>query len=260
VRPLPKLRDILTISLSLLYFQSTFFNVAAGCDYARSLKGIGLVSARNAVYDAFMDESKYVKGTKLEKVWKGLFARSQGTLTQAEKLKYRQSFLRALVMFRHPLVFDPVSARCVFANIDSPDVILMDYPPYADIVRNNQSLQSVVGEYLDSELAIYVAEGWINPKRSELRYNEQETPQHIVHYLRRWKDIQAQKKFQMECDLINGTQTQSQQGSQGASHPNSSSTSSVPFTSPTPPSAGTSSLNPLQSTAGYDGYEEPFEI
>lgn len=236
-------------SFSLLGFTDVMFAilcVAAGCDYAPSLKGIGLVHARNAVDDAFSDESKYtLQGTKLEKVWKGLFARCYGTLSQEEKTNYRGNFIRALVMFRHPVVFCPISVKCVFANINSPDAILMEYGPYADIVKSNQSLQNVVGEILNSEMVIYIAEGWINPKVYELRYEEQETPGHIVDYLRRWKDAKAQKQFQMECDLINGTQSQQSQDADRSG--------SVAFTSPTPPSASKSTQNPSQSTTGTQG-------
>jgi hypothetical protein len=92
-------------------------------------------------------------------------------------------------------------------------------------VKSNQSLQNVVGEILNSEMVIYIAEGWINPKVYELRYEEQETPGHIVDYLRRWKDAKAQKQFQMECDLINGTQSQQSQDADRSG--------SVAFTSPT---------------------------
>ncbi len=202
------------------------------------------MNARNAVDDAFSDESKFsAQKTNLEKVFKGLFARSFETLSQDEKAKYRDKFIKALVMFRHPVVFDPIIKKCVFANIQCPDEILMEYEPYADIVTNNQSLQQIVGEILPSEMAIYVGEGWVNPKKFELRYEDEETPGHIIDYLRHWKDAKTQREFNMECDLMNASQSQQSREDLGNST----------GTSPTPPSASKSTQNPSQSTTGTQG-------
>lgn len=238
-------------SFSLLGFTDVMMcivAVAAGCDYAQSLKGIGLVHARNSVSDAFEDDATFtLQGSKLEKVWKGLFARCHGNLSQEEKRIYKDNFIKALVMFRHPVVFDPVSVKCIIANIDTPDEVLMEYGPYADLVNCKRSIQDVVGDVFDTKMAIHIAEGWVNPKISDLRYEEQETPQHVITHLLRWKDEEAQRKFQIECDRMNASQSQSQR-SRG---------SVVGFTSPTPPSATKSSRNPSQSTAGTSSASKP---
>jgi 5'-3' exonuclease len=196
-------------SFSLLGFTDVMIAmvcVAAGCDYSPSLKGIGLVHARNAVDEAFavLGEKLYIQGTFIDRALRGLFARCHGTLTKEQQDQYMNSFIRALVMLRHPVVFDPICGKCIFVNIDSPDKELIEFKPYADIVGNDTKLQSIVGGLFEREMAIYVSEGWINPKNWLLRNEENETPAAVVRYWRSAKARKSAKEFEVECDRING--------------------------------------------------------
>lgn len=193
-------------SFSLLGFTDVMIAmvcVASGCDYAPSLKGIGLVHARNAVDEAFRVTSTasgstslgYMGGTCIERTLSGLFARSYGNLSKEAKEEYAERFIKGLVLFRHPVVFDPILGKCVIAKIDSPDMELISYPPYDKIVKNYAALQAIVGELFDEEMAKCISEGWINPKIWELR-NENETPGYVSNYFSVWKRSRADNNYQ----------------------------------------------------------------
>ena len=184
--------------------------VATGCDYCQSLRGIGLVLARNCVHEA----SRKVMSSRLKsrsstttnatttttcsligETLKLLFEKSWDSLSNEAKTTYSQNFTMACIMFRHPVVFDPIQGQCIVWNIHSRDEEeeLMAYPPYAQIVQNaKEELYNVVGHVYERNLAISVAEGWINPKIWELwnvhGEHAQEIPAHVVTCLRKWKE------------------------------------------------------------------------
>jgi 5'-3' exonuclease len=245
-------------SFSLLGFTDvmiTMMCVAAGCDYAPSLKGIGLINARSAVSEAFCVKSART-GTKdcIERTLSGLFARCHGRLSREEKTQYSDRFIKGLVSFRHPVIFDPIVGKCVLANIDSPDVELMSCASYAKIVNDCAVLQAVVGELYDQHMAVYISEGWINPKIMELRF-ENETPEHISNYLYVWKQAKIDKDFQNKCDKDNSedeTGTQMEDG-----HTPCSISRLVSVASPVPQMLCKSRLNPSQSTAETNSVSKP---
>ncbi len=91
----------------------------------------------------------------------------------------------SLAMFRHPLVYDPISGAHVVANDvcdDGPDddgapsfhsasplfmmdeKILMEYGPYRDLVSRRDALYRVVGVPLTPDVAKDVAEGLVDPR------------------------------------------------------------------------------------------------
>ena len=91
---------------------------------------------------------------------------------------YERSFLGAIAMFRHPLVYDPILGVHVVANdvCEDCDVvtpasrsfltderILMEYQPYRDLVTKRELLYEVVGAPFDPETAKGIAEGLIDP-------------------------------------------------------------------------------------------------
>ncbi len=163
--------------------------VAAGCDYCSSLRGIGIITARNAVKEAFLVNSvceTYATKPKLEKVFEILFRQSYGKMSEDQKNSYIESFLAALVMFRHPVVFHPICRELIFANIGTPDIDLMDYEGYATIVQSREKLQQIVGKIYEKDMALHVVEGYINPKTWSLFNSENETPPIICEALRKW--------------------------------------------------------------------------
>ncbi|KAL3784514.1 hypothetical protein ACHAW5_005277 [Stephanodiscus triporus] len=186
--------------------------VAAGCDYCESLMGIGVVTARNVVKRAFHgceSDGREAYGRAhnlgvpvLRVVLDGLF-HSCNRKAKARVLPlddpekegarsaYERSFLAALAMFRHPLVYDPMSGAHVVANdvcdADGPDDdrapssypasalfmtderILMEYGPYRDLVTRRDALYRVVGAPLAPNVARDVAEGLVDPRRLPAR-------------------------------------------------------------------------------------------
>ncbi|KAL3827057.1 hypothetical protein ACHAXA_007564 [Cyclostephanos tholiformis] len=179
--------------------------VAAGCDYCESLMGIGVVTARNVVKRAFhgcesdgteVYRRPYPGVPVLRVILDELFrschksARVQVLpLDDPEKegvrSAYERAFLAALAMFRHPLVYDPISRSHVVANdvcIDGPPAdgarsfppsslflrderILMEYGPYRDLVTRKDALYRVIGAPLAPNLARDVAEGLVDPRQ-----------------------------------------------------------------------------------------------
>ncbi len=88
-------------------------------------------------------------------------------------------------MFRHPLVYDPISGTHIVANDvcdDGPNdngapssypasplfmmdkKILMEYGPYRDLVLRRDALYCVVGVPLAPDVAKDVAEGLVDPR------------------------------------------------------------------------------------------------
>jgi hypothetical protein len=91
----------------------------------------------------------------------------------------------SLAMFRHPLVYNPISGVHVVANNvcdDGPDEdgapsshpasplfmmdekILMEYGPYRDLVSRMDALYRIVGMPLIPDVAKDVAEGLVDPR------------------------------------------------------------------------------------------------
>lgn len=187
----------------------TMVCIAAGCDYLQSLKGIGLTSARHAVKDA-IDIQLVEGGDFVDKVLSGLFTRCYGTLHPREKKEYSKGFVQALTMFCHPVIFDPIQAVCKFANIDSPHELLMTHQPFADIVSDPKKLEAITGSLYEQKMAIYISEGWINPKIMELR-DDESTPSQIRSYLEEWNMKQKEILPLQEADGRNDTLQVSQE-------------------------------------------------
>jgi len=172
-------------SFSLAKFSDVMLSVlfvAAGCDYCDSLRGIGIVTARNIVEEAFDNDQSTGQKPILKWVIYCLFRASTAKLSKEEKRDYEYMFLAALAMFRHPVVFDPLLGRCLSKG--PPDPELMKYKPYNHIIANESNLSEIVGHPYSRELGIYVAEGWINPRTWSLWNKENETPANVLEVWR----------------------------------------------------------------------------
>ena len=181
--------------------------VAAGCDYCDSLKGIGIITARNIIKNAFhggeaSDKAGYSRSENtpaLRKILNDLFASchrdSRAQLlplddTEKEEVRaaYERRFLAALAMFRHPLVYDPMLGTNIISNDVSresdasamsasflrDEKILMEYQPYNDLVTNRGNLYEVIGTPFSPEVAKGIAEGAIDPRQLPAREEENE--------------------------------------------------------------------------------------
>jgi hypothetical protein len=92
-------------------------------------------------------------------------------LTPEFKEDYERTFMEALLMYRHPIVFDPLLQKCIFIHqkvglggklVLSGDAELLQHQPYAKLCRNFQRITSVVGELPAEEEAVGIAEGRID--------------------------------------------------------------------------------------------------
>ena len=121
--------------------------VAAGCDYCDSLRGIGIVKARDVVRRAYLGQEdadgNYRRGPSshrrgddwdddgdvpvlrvvLDELFRSCHKVARERLlplddpeTEVARSAYERAFLAALAAFRHPLVYDPISMSHVVAN------------------------------------------------------------------------------------------------------------------------------------------------
>ena len=167
--------------------------VAAGCDYCKSLRGIGVVTARKCVKEAFHGygssmtsaeadaDNPISKRTassssstgdtepKLSKLFRLLYQNGYGgkKMTREERAEYETNFCKALIMYRHPVVFDPIATRCVVVNDPAKggaDTELCTSETYAALVNDPAKLQDIVGKVLEPARAALIAEGRINAR------------------------------------------------------------------------------------------------
>ena len=107
--------------------------VLLGCDYNnhKKLKGIGLITAVRIIRNAFLaasisstDTTTHHTTNCLNKVWDEAYLssyESSSTLTKEFKHNYQQSFVEALFMYRHPIVFDPIQRKCIIVDYNEND-------------------------------------------------------------------------------------------------------------------------------------------
>ena len=169
--------------------------VAAGCDYCESLRGIGIVTARDIVENAFFTQSDV---PVLERVLHQLYQKCHREarerllpLHDEEKdmarSAYEKAFLGAVAIYRHPLVYDPIlgdtiandvssagsdsNGQCVGAQGSSAylrdEKILMQYEPYRRLVTDREALYQVIGRPRPLDLAQKMTRGHVNQQSAD---------------------------------------------------------------------------------------------
>ena len=161
-------------SLSLVDFSDVMLAVmfvALGCDYCSSLRQIGSVAARDIVCHAFHGEKgqseEKRKRPALEKVFEELYRKTtEKNLSDEFKKEYEASFLAALLMYRHPMIYDPFLGKCVLLRNPphGSDPELMDYKPYADLCNDVRRRELILGKCHGPVTSTRIAEGWVNPR------------------------------------------------------------------------------------------------
>ena len=157
--------------------------VAAGCDYLKNLPMVGLIKARQYVVEAF---KYYVSGEnqtptnrksksknaeiplpplrRLFDILKGY--KHMKYLTPKGVEKYELNFLRSLVLFRHPVVYDPrQGGQAVVGPNNDPE--LLCYKPYAELIASPTAIDLICGERLPAGVAKAVAQGYVSPRDFE---------------------------------------------------------------------------------------------
>jgi exonuclease-1 len=135
-------------SLSLVDFSPVMLAamfVAVGCDYCDKLKGIGLVKACRAVRKAFLEPRP---NSALAALFAQLYEQSYTSdFTDEFKRDYEESIMSALIMYRHPVVFDPMERECL--EVGDPDHYgdpeLIEYEPYAQLLKDKERRKLIVG-------------------------------------------------------------------------------------------------------------------
>lgn len=182
-------RDDLTAhqkKLDLIDFSTTMMAVlfvCVGSDYCKKLKGIGIVAANNIVRAAFLQDNK--GKAPLEVVFERLFSETwDKNLSEKDKASFRSQFLAALLMFRHPVVFDPVERKCIRVGFPDRgvDLELASYKAYLDLCLSEELASRVTGPVLGPKLATYIAEGWLSP-RTKRAYEVDQLPPHVREFV-----------------------------------------------------------------------------
>lgn len=160
--------------------------IASGCDYCKQLKGIGLVTARTLVEEVYLTQESIDKDIHpIEKFLIKLFQKCKEKLDDHEREKYKENFLHALVMYLHPIVFDPIQGKCVISDLEVPNPDIIGYEPYRKLIEDIEKLQSIVGKLYDNETGIYVAEGWVDPKTWKIRDESSVVPVKVMNFYER---------------------------------------------------------------------------
>jgi 5'-3' exonuclease len=167
--------------------------VSAGCDYCDSLRGIGIVTARDVVEKAFLTSSS--EEPVLQRVLTELYQKCHREarerllpLNDATKdvarNAYEKAFLGAIAMYRHPLVYDPVLGDVIANDVSAnendansseggqkalvsrqflkEEQILMEYEPYRRLVTDREALYQVVGTPRPLDLAHKITRGLVD--------------------------------------------------------------------------------------------------
>ncbi|KAL3805656.1 hypothetical protein HJC23_005900 [Cyclotella cryptica] len=162
--------------------------VSAGCDYCNSLKGIGIVTARDIVAQVFFSQDADVPVLKrvLHELYQMCHKEAREQLLPLEderkewaRRAYERAFLGAVAMYRHPLVHDPflgdviandVSRECVGRSESVPvstsfwrdEDLLMEYEPYRNLVLHREALYEIVGRPRAPCMAQKMARGLVD--------------------------------------------------------------------------------------------------
>jgi 5'-3' exonuclease len=141
--------------------------VATGCDYCDSLRGVGIKGAWTDVRATFLPTSATnVDIPPLKRLLLLLFSRCWDKASSKEKDAYARTFLAGLFMFRHCIVYDPIQRCCRNLLLDEEaDAELMSNEMYAELARDDQLREEIVGRIIPPLIATHVAEGWICAKR-----------------------------------------------------------------------------------------------
>ena len=176
--------DLMDYSSAML---ATVF-IAAGSDYCEKLKGIGIKTACDAARRAFHANPEKVNNRAPLDIFFEIIYKASYTskISDEFKKKYEARFLGALLMFRHPVVFNPITGRCETFRLDNPDPELMLYEPYAELLKDSVARANFVGEPFPSPLACYMAEGWLDP-RTMLPRRFERLPEQVDRCYKEWK-------------------------------------------------------------------------
>jgi len=226
--------------------------VSAGCDYCDSLKGIGIITARNIVKKAFhgqeaSDSRGYSRSsdvpvlrTILTELFKLCHKDARDLLLPLDdpekedvRLAYEHSFLAALAMFRHPLVYDPIlcvnmisndvsngaDQTAVTAEFLRDEKILMEYKGYRDLVTNKDMLYKVIGTPFAQGIAKSVAEGIIDPRQIPIEgsVEQQEENQANSSSQTQEENLESEEELQTQDFSRAGTQQSTQQSKSSGS-------------------------------------------
>lgn len=169
--------------------------IAAGSDYCEKLKGIGIKTACDAARRAFHSDPPKVNYRAPLRIFFDLIYSASFTKNFTDKFKqeYEKRFLGALLMYRHPVVFNPITGRCEIFRLNNPDPELTLYEPYARLLTNKNARAKFVGEPIPSPLACYIAEGWLNPRLMQPRCYAQ-LPEQVVVCYKEWEKNFYKKK------------------------------------------------------------------
>ena len=144
--------------------------ILSGCDYLKNIPGTGIIGAYAVVkesFDPWVSAEDRTKATPpLEALLKNLCKKHMKAFSCDERELYWNKFLRSLVMFRHPVVYDPTAQEHIIADKYDPE--LLCYEPYNEMVEDDYIVQSICGEILPKAVARGIHFGWINPKKLTL--------------------------------------------------------------------------------------------
>jgi len=194
---------------------------ASGCDYCPSLRGIGNITAIQLARVAFLGDPIPIsnqdsdsddsdddddddeddnnidddnseggdENTPLGRFIALLFGKTwdRRILTDTMKEEFQRNFLDAVYMFRHNLVYNPLTGQCRPLRI-RPDRELVSFQPYRSLCHGDDEQaqmrrSAIVGERIPAPLVTYVAEGWLDPRTLQPREIYRRSPNKLPDYV-----------------------------------------------------------------------------
>lgn len=162
--------------------------VSAGCDYCNSLKGIGIATARDIVARVFFSRDADVPVLKrvlhelyqfCHKEERARFFPLEDEEKESARRAYERAFLGAVVMYRHPLVYDPFFGDVIANDVSRVHIetservfvsatflrdeeLLMEYEPYRKLVMDREAIYEIVGRPREPHMAQNLARGSVD--------------------------------------------------------------------------------------------------
>jgi 5'-3' exonuclease len=199
----PSALSLMDLSPAML---AVFFT-ACGGDYCRKLPGIGVKTVSTAMSELFLRKTKpevdaqHPLGRMVQRMIEHCW--ESKTMSMNDKLQYERDFIAAVFTYRHAIVYDPKRGKCCnMTPLNRPDIELVGYAPYQELLANaNHQHDSVIGKSLPPDIATFIAEGWICPRRMILR-QAKATPDAVNVALQTYKPSNGDQQEEAMFDGI----------------------------------------------------------
>jgi 5'-3' exonuclease len=193
------LTDFTPFLLTLLY-------ITIGSDYCRKLDGIGAVITTQRIRKIFIEgdlpKMQSADGdTGISDLFNAYFhllfenAWNKDKHKERFQVKYIKDFIAGLISYRYAVVYDPITKECVHLHdpryVSMPHLdVYTNYPIpdlgqyYVDCVNLPRRRTKLTGALIESPVASFIAQGWIDVRTRKAHVGMANTPSEVKKWLR----------------------------------------------------------------------------